>query len=322
MLAGSAGGWSATWDDSTPSKSGVAVATASRLDSRTQLDTTYLIGSRRWVPRWFGTVYPRAGEATMWEGHKGGEYVDSSGGVPAGTGIPRLEARPRRGHIAGYRPIRRRSRTEPGSSLAGPGAAEPFAEPCERSVRRSRRRVKLWCADQHATRLVSLTYAGEGQRSWAGVVEDVARFRRRLRVSYPEAAVLTMAEWHPGGHGWHVHAALTVYVPQALLRRCWGQGGAHVERFKKSGTGAVDARKLGRYVAKYLGKDADGGRRPSGSHAYEVTEGQLLGVWVSGLGPDGVRAALLALLGGPLGYEWSSGGADGWLGPPTAFLST
>jgi hypothetical protein len=173
-----------------------------------------------------------------------------------------------------------------------------------------------------------MTYAGAGQRSWPGVVEDVARFRRRLRVLYPRCRVLTAAEWHPGtpekpSHGWHVHAALSQFVPVLLLARCWGLGGVDIERFKKSGTGPVAARQVARYVAKYLAKSVAGGKRPAGSHSYEVSEGsQPLEVWVSGLDLAGVRAAVLALLGGPVGYEWSSDGAQGWLGPPTVFLST
>ena len=304
--------------DYTAPGSVVAPGRASLLGSCTQLDVASLIGSKRWQPRTIATIHPTGGQATMWEGRKGGELVDCLADGSADLGIVRLEPLPRSGHLAGYRQI--------GSKSLGrrmPATTAPMAEPRESSVRRTRTRATLWCGANRADRLLSMTYAGEGQQSWAGVVEDDARFRRRLRAMYPRVAVLTAAEWHPGGHGWHVHAALTGYVPVMVLARCWGQGGVQVERFKKSGTGPVSARLVGRYVAKYLSKGMAGGERPRGSHAYEVTQGtQPLTIRLSGLDAAGVRAAVLALLGGPLSYEWCSDGTPGWRGPPTAFLST
>ena len=327
--AGSAVGCALADSEYTAPDSVVAPGRASLLVTCTQLDTPALIGSRTWQPRTFATVWATGGEATMWESSKGGESVDA---VSPELGMVRLEDDDRVSALERVRQLRQIGQAATMNSktacrrAAVMGPAAPLAEMRASSVRRTRRRVKLWAASNGGVRLVTMTYAGEGQRSWAGLVGDVAQFRRRLRAAYPGAAVLTGPEWHPGtcekpSHGWHVHVALTQYVPWPVLARCWGLGGVHVERFRKSGAGPVSARLVGRYLAKYLSKSLADGLRPRGSHSYEVTQGtQPKAVRLSGLDPDAVRAAVLALLGGPLRYEWSSGGADGWLGPPTAFL--
>jgi hypothetical protein len=159
-------------------------------------------------------------------------------------------------------------------------------------------------------------------RSWAQLQADVARFRRRLRERYPKVAVLTAAEWHPKGHGWHVHVALGGFVPKYALAAAWGCGFVDVRKIRSLEGGKAAARSTGRYLAKYLAKDQDGGERPDGSHAYEVTEGtQPIALRLSGLGYGGVYAGVAALLPGPVVYSWLSDGSEGWLGPPTAFLS-
>jgi hypothetical protein len=316
-------------DHSTASESPVAPGRASLLVPCTQLDTASLIGSRTWQPRTFATVWAKGGEATIWESSKGGELVER---VAPGLGMVRLEDD---GEVSALERVRQLRQIGQAATMnsktacrraAVMGPAAPLAEVRASSVRRTRRRVKLWAVENDGVRLVTMTYRGEGQRSHPAVVKDVAQFRRRLLVAYPGAAVLTAPEWHPGtcekpSHGWHVHVALTQFVPWPVLARCWGLGGVHVERFRKSGTGPVSARLVGRYLAKYLSKSLADGRRPRGSHSYEVTQGtQPKAIRLSGLDPDAVRAVVLALLGGSLRYEWSSSGADGWLGPPTVFL--
>jgi hypothetical protein len=135
--------------------------------------------------------------------------------------------------------------------------------------------------------------------------------------------MLTVFEWHPKGHGWHVHVALSAYVAKSLLAACWGLGFVDVRKIRSQESGRAAYRSVGRYLAKYLAKDQDGGERPAGSHGYEVTQGTQPTAWrVSGLGYGGVYAGVVALLPGPVGYQWASWSAEGWLGPPAAFLST
>jgi hypothetical protein len=151
---------------------------------------------------------------------------------------------------------------------------------------------------------------------------DVARFRRRLRAQHPGVALLTAYELHPGGHGWHVHVAMSGFVPKAKLATYWGQGFVDVRKFRSAESGREAMRSLGRYVAKYLSKDQEGGERPTGSHAYEVTQGtQPQALRLSGLGWGGVYAGLSALLPGPVVYQWDSESSPDWRGPPAAFLS-
>jgi hypothetical protein len=116
---------------------------------------------------------------------------------------------------------------------------------------------------------------------------------------------------------------MSAYVMKEDLSALWGLGFVDVRKIRSSQGGKDAARSAARYVAKYLSKDQDGGERPSGAHAYEVTQGtQPMAFRLSGLGYGGVFSGLASLLPGPITYQWQSDSSDGWLGPPTAFLSS
>lgn len=260
----------------------------------------------------------------MWQLRGDGELVQvDEDGIAPTLIVDFMEAHPRRTERRDAEVVRSIDPTAGGFSYAAPDAAASR----ERAARRSRGRVRRWCVANKAVRLGTLTYRGEGQHAWPGVVRDLHNFRRRLRQVRPGLAILTAAELHPGGHGWHVHVALTDYVPQAVLASCWGQGFASVKLFRsrRSGSGPVSSRVVGRYVAKYLGKAQEGGERPAWAHAYEVTQGtQPSRLRLSGLSWGGVYAGLSALMGGEPGYRWdssSAGGPQPWCGPPASFLS-
>ena len=318
VLAGSAGALGASYAHLSASESGVQPRSGPRLDKRTQLDQTYLIGSWERVERWAGTVYPGAGEATMWELRADGALVEVSDGFSPELVVDFLDAPRRPDNSRGYRPPAIGPDARATTRRDDAGADENR----ERVERRRRDRVRRWCVANKATRLGTLTYRGEGQRSWGQLQRDVARFRRQLRSGHPQVALLTAAEWHPKGHGWHVHLAMSGYVPKAKLAAYWGQGFVDVRKIRSAESGREAMRQVGRYLAKYLSKDQEGGERPEGAHAYEVTQGtQPTALRVSGLGYGGVYAGLVALLPGPVGYVWDSGSVPDWRGPPAAFLS-
>ena len=84
-----------------------------------------------------------------------------------------------------------------------------------------------------------------------------------------------MPEWHPGGHGLHLHFAVGRYIKRALIEEAWGLGIVHIKLLGDLpvGSGALDeARRAAGYLGKYAGKAVEG-NRPAGLHRYEVAQG-------------------------------------------------
>ncbi len=83
-------------------------------------------------------------------------------------------------------------------------------------------------------------------------------------------------QWHPGGHGLHAHFAVGRFVPRKLIERSWGNGFVHIKLLDglPVGSGALaEARLAARYLARYVGRELEDGRRLAGLHRYEVAEG-------------------------------------------------
>ena len=128
-----------------------------------------------------------------------------------------------------------------GSSMEGGGCVVPTlrAAPVdgggsdpERSqqeaARRARAKLRRYCAANRLNRFATLTYAGAGcfdPRS------DVAEFFRGLRreLGGDPLPYAWTSEWHPGGHGLHVHFAVGRYVGYRLIRGVWGRGRTHIK---------------------------------------------------------------------------------------------
>jgi len=76
-----------------------------------------------------------------------------------------------------------------------------------------------------------LTYAGSGCFDHGQLRTDVAAFFRELRAQLGGKPLpyLWVPEWHPGGHGLHVHFAVGRYVKRSLIERVWGRGRTHIK---------------------------------------------------------------------------------------------
>ena len=97
----------------------------------------------------------------------------------------------------------------------------PAADP-ERSqqeaARRARGKLRRYCAANRLNRFATLTYAGEGCFDPVQLRADVAEFFRGLRreLGAKPLPYAWAPEWHPGGHGLHVHFTVGRYVKQRL----------------------------------------------------------------------------------------------------------
>lgn len=208
--------------------------------------------------------------------------------------------------------------------VARGAAADPERARGE-AARRARGRVRRYCAANRLNRLGTLTYAGAGCHDPQQVRRDVGEFFRALREALGGESLpyLWVPEWHPGGHGLHLHFAVGRYVPRRLIDSAWGRGFVHIKLLSNMPAGAStlrESRVTSRYLAKYVSKDmGDAGR---GLHRFDVAEGfaprvvRLVASSVEGA----LDAACEAMRASPERL-WHSSQVQDWQGPPAVWAS-
>jgi hypothetical protein len=184
--------------------------------------------------------------------------------------------------------------------------------------------VRRYCAHNRLNRLGTLTYAGDGQHDPYGLRRDVGEFFRGLRRDLGKSLpYLWVPEWHPGGHGLHVHFAVGRYIAQGAIKRRWGRGHVHIKLLGNLpvGSGARgEARLVARYLSKYLAKSLGDGGQPTGLHRYEVAQGfQPPSVELLGETKAAVLAEAARRMGGEPISVWQSSDEREWAGPPSVW---
>jgi hypothetical protein len=240
------------------------------------------LGGQRERAAWILTLYPEAGEA-------GGRVGTLAGRVSGGG---RAELDPERSEVE--------------------------------AARRAKGKIRRYCAANRLNRFVTLTYAGSGCFEPLALRRDLGGFFRQLREELGGKPIpyLWVPEWHPGGHGLHVHFAVGRYIKKTLIRDAWGRGHTKIKLIGDLpvGSGALEeARIAGRYLAKYVGK-AIGDARVPGLHRYEVAQGfQPQSVECYGRTAEEAIANASALMGRAPVHVWKSG--EGWDGPPACWAA-
>lgn len=188
-------------------------------------------------------------------------------------------------------------------------------------------KVRRYCAANGLDRLGTLTYAGAGCHDARQVRADVAGFFRRLRTvtggdPFP---YLWVPEWHPKGHGLHLHYAMGRYVPRGQIDAAWGHGWVHIKRLSDLPVGASRlraGRSAARYLSKYVTKDFAGGAHVPGLHRYEVAEGfQPARLRFSGRSAAEVVDQAVTVMGARPAAAWSSRDSAHWEGPPAVWFA-
>ena len=190
----------------------------------------------------------------------------------------------------------------------------------EEAERRARSKLRRYCAANRLNRLGTLTYAASC-RDPRQLRADVGEFFRGLRRELGGKTIpyAWTSEWHPGGHGLHVHFAVGRYVRQRLIRDVWGRGIVHIKLIGDLpvGSGALEeARVAASYLAKYVSKNVRADRLP-GLHRYEVAQGfQPEQVRLAACSEQAVIAEASERMGGLPARVWRSSEARGWRAPP------
>jgi hypothetical protein len=192
------------------------------------------------------------------------------------------------------------------------------------AARRAKGKVRRYCAANRLNRLGTLTYAGTGCYDPAELRDDLADFFRKLRAEVGKPfPYLWVPEWHPKGHGLHVHFAVGRWIPYGDIKRAWGRGRSDIKLLGDLpvGSGTLgEARLAARYLAKYVGKDLAAGGQPSGLHRYEVAQGfQPRGVPIDGLSAGEVLDWAEVFMDAPPEQVWRSDDVKDWAGPPAVW---
>lgn len=227
---------------------------------------------------------------------------------------------PEAGEAGGCLRVAQRDRV---STRTGPVDLERVAA---EAARRARGRIRRYCAANRLNRLGTLTYAGDGCHEPQALRRDVAGFFKQLRVGLggKPLAYLWVPEWHPGGHGLHVHFAVGRFIKRGLIENAWGRGHVHIKLLGDLpvGSGTLEESRLsGRYLAKYAAKSLDD-RRVFGLHRYEVAQKfQPASIECYGPTVDEAIAGASRYMGRPPAIVWRSSPLDGWGRSPACWVA-
>jgi hypothetical protein len=153
----------------------------------------------------------------------------------------------------------------------------------------------------------------------------VGAFFRRLRGAVGEPfPYLWVPEWHPKGHGLHVHFAVGRFIGQRLIRDAWGRGFVHIKLLGDLPVGSGrrgEARLAASYLSKYMAKELRS-RERGGLHRYEVAQGfQPISFLLETSSARKAVAWAEAVMEAKAERVWLSREEDDWAGPPAVWAS-
>ena len=201
----------------------------------------------------------------------------------------------------------------------------------QEAARRARAVIRRYCTHNRLSRLVTLTWRGEGCHDYDEMVRAVHAFVEALayRLQRP-IPYLWVPELHKTGHGYHVHVAIGQYIAKDVLAECWAHGFVDVRLLRgPSGQhlkGEKAARRAAGYLAKYIGKSTEG-TVPKGRHRYDrARRDEYNPPVIECLAPtmEAAREWMRDVLGCQPDQVWSSNDLpDGeWCGPPVVMFAT
>jgi hypothetical protein len=204
------------------------------------------------------------------------------------------------------------------------GEAENPARSAEMASRRAASRLRRYVVANRLNRLGTLTYAVscEDQRQ---VRKDVGEFFRSLHAETEKPfPYLWVPEWHPKGHGLHLHFAVGKYIPRSKIVAAWGRGWVHIKLLDQVpiGQGSLgEARRAAIYLGKYLRKGFEE-KREFNLRRFDAARGYApKSELIVARSAEEVKAEACRRMGGLPSYEWRSRDQEGWIGPNAMWLT-
>lgn len=203
-------------------------------------------------------------------------------------------------------------------------AADPERAQAE-AGRRSRSRLRRYCAAHRLNRLGTLTYGPPFCTDPVQVRRDVGRFFRRLRDGLGGAPLpyVWVPELHKDGKRFHLHFAVGQFVPRQLIASAWGHGFVHIKLLGDLPVGSgslAEARLAAVYLSKYVTKGFDTDLK--GLHRFDRAQGFTPQV-VRFRGPtaDEVLDQAVAQMGAAPSTRWNSDQELEWRGAPAIWVA-
>lgn len=210
--------------------------------------------------------------------------------------------------------LRRPHRESSGRGKPDPGRA------AREAARRASVQVRRFVAEHKLTRMWTLTLRDATlPEDRPHVVLKLQQFLRRVRLELPHVVWLAVLEWHPGGHGWHIHIVVDKFVPKGWIQGAWKHGFVDARRISVKGDSSSRqaVSKAASYLAKYVSKDPPPGAPPHqpGDHRYY----RPLGLGLTELIAEGSYEEMVALawtyFPAGVGWIWHSSMATDWRAP-------
>jgi hypothetical protein len=215
-------------------------------------------------------------------------------------------------------------RIRPTDSRGVRGAASDPERSAAVAGRRAGTRLRRYVVANRLNRLGTLTYA-ESCTDEREVRKDVGDFFRKLRVEIGKPfPYLWVPEWHPEGHGLHLHFVVGKYVPRAMIDEAWGRGFVHIKLLGNVpiGRGSLgESRSAATYLAKYLRKGFEADREIN-LRRFDAARGFApKSELIVGRSVDEVASEACDRMGGQPSYVWRSCDQDGWIGPNAMWMT-
>jgi len=202
-------------------------------------------------------------------------------------------------------------------------AADP-ARSAAMAARRAGSRLRRYVVANRLNRLGTLTYADacEDERQ---VRKDVGEFFRKLKAEIDKPfAYLWVPEWHPKGHGLHLHFVVGRFVPRSKIVDAWGRGFVHIKLLGgvPIGQGSLgESRRAAGYLGKYLRKGFEVDREFN-LRRFDAARGfSPKSELIVGRSAEEVAAEASSRMGGEPSYQWRSRDQDGWIGPNAMWMT-
>lgn len=192
------------------------------------------------------------------------------------------------------------------------------------AARRAGSRLRRYVVANRLNRLGTLTYA-EACFDERQVRKDIGSFFRSLRNEVQKPLpYLWVPEWHPKGHGLHLHFVVGRYVPRSQINNAWGHGFVHIKLLGQvpMGQGSLgESRLAANYIGKYLRKGFDE-QRAFNLRRFDSARGFLpKHELIVGRSSEEVTAYASERMGATPSYVWRSRDHDGWIGPNAMWMT-